>query len=79
MTPKLYQVTIRTVSTRYKTFFSVAFDPKEAYQQVRDYLDEKDVLFKSERELYTIKLLAECVDAPDCGAILLISDSNNPQ
>lgn len=75
-TLKLYKVTIRggfnATSTDYNESYVVAKSPNDAYKQVRKYLDDNDLCFDDERELDTIRLIAECGRYPSCKTILFI-------
>ena len=75
-TLKLYKVTIRggfnATSTDYNTSYVVARSPNDAYKQVKKYLDHHDIGFYYERELDTIRLIAECKRYPSCRTILFI-------
>lgn len=50
--------------------YVVANDPTEAYNKLRNYLDEKDLGFTSERELNTIQLIADEESSCDCKLFL---------
>jgi len=52
--------------------YVVANDPTEAYNKLRSFLDKNKIGFKKERELFTIELLAESADYPDCGIRLFL-------
>ena len=69
---KLYFVTLRGGGNRYKTSYVIAKDPEEAYQKVKEFLDENDLCFTNDRELSTISLLAEATDYPRCEQILFV-------
>jgi hypothetical protein len=76
---KLYRVTLRGMThtsgsgTTHGDAYVVAKDAEEAYRKVKDYLDDKNFGFSYERELDTIKLLAESdKDYPTCGKRLFL-------
>ncbi len=76
-TNKLYRVTLRGLNgweagVSYGVSYVVAKDPTEAYQKVRDYLDEKKYGFGYERELEKIELLAEAYDYAMCKTMLFL-------
>lgn len=51
----LYKVNVNRQSKKY---YVLADDPNEAYQKVREKLDEWDWRFECERELESVELLA---------------------
>lgn len=73
---KLYKITLtglyETNSIRCNPSFVVASDPAEAYNKVRNHLDNKDYGFKKDRGLKNIELIAEAKEYPDCGAMLFL-------
>lgn len=52
--------------------YVIANDPASAYNQLREFLDKKDLGFRNQRELRSVTLLAELGDYPECGTHLLI-------
>lgn len=50
--------------------YVVARNPHEAYGVLRDHLDSEDLGFRRERELETVKLIAEDKKYADCGTSL---------
>jgi hypothetical protein len=68
MAKKLYLVTCRGMhgSPGHGVAFVVAGDPGEAYKKLRDDLDRRDLGFGSQRELESVKLVAEDGDYPAC-------------
>jgi hypothetical protein len=57
--------------TKHGEAYVVAENSDEAYTILRKHLDKKDLGFRHERELDTVQLIAEEVDYPDCGTMLL--------
>ena len=79
-TKKLYLVKTKapgpcmSSETDYSEFYVVATDSAEAYQQVRDYLDEHKLCFSGDREMESVTLLAEHSRYPACQHILFLPD-----
>ena len=74
-TNKLYLVTLRGFSMNITgptlgSSYVVAKNTDEAYQKVRNYLDQNDFGYKKDRELYKIELLAENYNFTNVGTIL---------
>ena len=59
-------------STDYSKFYVLAKDPTHAYKVVRSYLDDKRAGICQDREMYSIELVAEVTDYPDCKTICLL-------
>jgi len=57
----------------YKTCFVIAPDAESAYQKYKTFLDSESIGFRHERELDSIKLLAERSNSPDCKRMLFLS------
>jgi hypothetical protein len=57
--------------------YVVATNPTDAYEQVRRYLDDKDIGFAADRELESIKLVAEDVEYPECRIKLHLPEGSN--
>ena len=60
---KLYKVTLRgmtysSTGVVYGESYVVATDSNDAYEKVRDWLNDNDIGFKHERELCKVELLA---------------------
>ncbi len=56
--------------------YVIALDPTAAYNAVREYLDKEDLGFRYERELESIKLIADtCEYAP--GPSLFLADRSS--
>ena len=74
MTKKLYTVTIRgghnAPETDYHESFVIAESPNEAYDLVRNFLDERKLCFPDQRELESITMLAEATRYPKCKKLL---------
>lgn len=68
---KLYKVNLRNYG-KYNMSYVVANNTDEAYKIVREYLDKKDLCFRSERELESVELIAEEGDYIDCEVQLFI-------
>ncbi len=66
---KLYLVTLRglrnPVGVDLNTSYVIANNPDEAYTKVRIFLDAKGLGYRHERELDSIRLLAEDYDYTD--------------
>ena len=66
---KLFLVTLKGLSSitgmSYHSSYVVAEDPTQAYLKIRNKLDKKDYGFKYERELDSIKLLADTDEYSD--------------
>jgi len=65
----LYRVKLKGMKSAvlgisYGDSFVVANDPTEAYQKIREYLDNEDIGFMSDRVLETIEFLAS--EDPRC-------------
>ena len=76
-TNKLYFVkckgmTISSTGTAHGLSYVVAKDSAEAYRKVREYLDDNDLGFDRDRELSSVRLVAEDADYPDCGTKLFM-------
>ena len=60
---KLFLVTLQglnnSTGVSYHSSYVVATDPNEAYFKVRVWLDKKDYGFRHERELDSVKLIAD--------------------
>ena len=56
--------------------YVVAENPELAYKIVKKYVDEKDLGFCMEREMESVRLLADEDEYPDCGMRLYIDPSN---
>lgn len=72
----LYLVTVRGlawngVGMDYQHSYVVAEDPTTAYQKVRVYLDERDLGFPREREMDSVKLLANSKES-SVGTLLFL-------
>ena len=52
--------------------YVIANDPGAAYDQLREFLDKKDLGFRNQRELLSVTLLAEMGDYPSCGMRLFL-------
>jgi len=81
-TRKLYRVQLEGVAvsfvrTCYGISYVVATNPTEAYKIVREYLDRKNLGFRSEREMDSITLLAEETDYPDCRFHLFMKEASH--
>lgn len=72
MSKKLYIVKCKGMTFTYGYSYVVAEHATEAYNKVRESLDNRDLGFSKERELQQIELVAECTDYPDCGTILYL-------
>jgi len=74
MTKKLYAVTIRgghsATGVDYHESFVVAESPNEAYDLVKNFLDNSKLCFTDERELESVTLLAEATRYPRCKKLL---------
>ncbi|MCK5602954.1 hypothetical protein KAR91_13815 [Candidatus Pacearchaeota archaeon] len=70
-TSKLYLISLKNMS-EYNHHYVIANDPTSAYKKVREYLDEKDLCFPHEREMDSVKLMAEEAEYPDCKTRLFI-------
>ena len=68
-TQKLFKVHTKAVKG---TYYVIAKNPTEAYDKVKEKLDSKDWGFKKDREFESAELIAEAIDYPDCGTILLV-------
>ena len=74
---KLYLVTLRGMTGSATGIaegisYVVATNSDEAYNKVRNRLDEKDYGFKKDRELYKVELLATDYDYNDTGTLLYL-------
>lgn len=76
MTKKLYKVTCRGMhggigaDIAYGVAFVIAENQDEAYQRVKERLDERKLGFDKERELSSVELIAEATEYPKCGHLL---------
>lgn len=70
---KLYKVTIQG-SGKYHEQYVVADNPDNAYNLVRNFLDENDLYFRKDRALDTIQLLADENKYEDIQTLLHIDD-----
>lgn len=52
--------------------YVVAPDAAQAYQRVREHLDENDLGFDAEREMAAIELVADVAEYPGCGVRLYL-------
>jgi hypothetical protein len=52
--------------------YVLAENPSQAYDKLRDILDKRDLGFSHERELESIRLLAEDSDYPNCRMRLIL-------
>lgn len=76
---KLYLVKLRgmqstATGTAYGVSYVVAKNPTQAYNIVRKYVDVKDLGFEDQREMESIKLIAETGDYPECRTQLFIAE-----
>jgi len=74
---KLYKVTLKgmrynSVGVAYGTSYVVAKNSDEAYQKVRDFLDENDLGFSKDRELDNVQLIADSYRYSDVGCLLYL-------
>lgn len=69
---KLYLVTLQGMWGGYGSSYVVATDPTAAYTVVRKFLDEHNLGFYKDRELQSVKLVADTNLCGDCGTILHI-------
>lgn len=67
----LYKLILRATHSQYSPCFVVAEDPTSAYNKVRQYLDEKDYFFRSERELESIELIASADETIEIPALFI--------
>lgn len=70
-TNKLFKVTCRGMTTAptgtpHGIAFIIANTPEQAYNILRKDLDERNLGFEHERELYIIELIAEDTEYPAC-------------
>lgn len=69
MNKKLYKITITGLHNKggrnHNETYVVDYDPTSAYKKVKDFLDNNDIGFKSERELKYIELIAEDTEYPN--------------
>jgi len=71
---KLYLIDIVAVTK--KGFYVISTDATSAYERLRKFLDDKGWFFKPEREMRSIRLIAESVEYPACDSILLLDGDN---
>lgn len=75
-TYKLYLVKLRGMkcssSITYGISYVVAVNSNDAYMKVRNYLDDNDIGFASDRELESVSLIAEQTDYPNCSTKLYL-------
>ena len=76
-TKKLYRVTLKgmtysSTGVVHGISYVVAKNSEEAYQKVREHLDEKDLGFSGDRELDKIELIAEAWDYTDVKTMLFV-------
>ena len=76
-TKKLYLVTLRgmtysSTGVVHGVNYVVAETSEEAYQKVRNYLDEKDYGFSQDRELDKVELIAEAYEYTDVKTMLFL-------
>jgi hypothetical protein len=75
---KLYEVRLKGLQTAIHPSpirgqsYVIASNPEEAYQKVREYLDEKKLGDYEDREMDSITLIAEVGDFPNCKIQLFI-------
>lgn len=67
--PKLYKVTLAGLHSSfdrdYGTTYVLAKDPSDAYNKVKQFLDEMDYGYEKDRVLHTIEFLADTdIDSP---------------
>jgi hypothetical protein len=65
---KLYLVAIRKPDY----FYVVALNSDEAYQKVYDFLKAEGWYFSEDREMESVRLIAEDCKYPDCKTILFL-------
>ena len=66
------RITPSPVGTDLSSFFVVASDPTAAYEAVREHLDRRNLGFADDRELESVRVLAEATEYPACRTILLL-------
>ena len=66
-----------TTGPIYGFSYVVAENPKDAYEEVRMFLDKENLGFKVERVLDTIELLAEQDRYPECRTMLFIAKNTD--
>ena len=74
-TAKLYLVKLRglqyaATGIMYGESYVIAVNPNDAYQKVKLFLEDRDIGFTDDRELFSVTLLAENIDFPKCRKIL---------
>ena len=69
---KLYLVTLRGMQSSYGTAYVVAGNPDEAVKKVQKYVSDNDFGFSKEREMDSVKLLADEKDYSGCGVKLYL-------
>ena len=74
---KLYRVTLRgmtysSTGVVYGVSYVVAENSAEAYQKVRDFLDEGDLGFSGDRELDKVELIADTYKYTDVKTLLFL-------
>ena len=75
---KLYLVTTQKTFGKYVNFYVVADNPDQAYNGVRLFLDEHDLCFRKEREMDSVKLIADEQKYGSIETILLIKPTDTP-
>ena len=76
-TNKLYKIILRgmthnSIGTAYGISYVVAENSDEAYQKVKKFLDEKNLGYAKERELFQAELIAEAYQHSNTGTILYL-------
>lgn len=74
---KLYRVRLKGMSgsgidTAYGKPYVIASDATEALEKVQKYLEQRDIGFRSDREIDSIELLAEEGNYPECNVQLFL-------
>lgn len=59
-------------NSKYNNFYVISEDSHAAYSKVLSFLNDKNIGFQQERELETIKLIAEDCEYPNCGQMLFL-------
>ena len=65
---KLYYVQCKNYKA---SAYVLAEHPTEAYEKLRALYEEKDWFFRRDRELESIKLIAEYTNYPDCEMLIM--------
>ena len=74
---KLYLVKIKgsfsPAGNDYSEVYVLADDSNSAYYTYKNYLDKQNILFKNEREMESVTLIAETGDFPSCRKLLFLN------